>query len=132
MHVQPEDVVLVEDQNGMVNQSGSMRDDSLNSSRADLLDLDEGVEDYDAMLRMIDQRRNAGEYASVLVVDDEPINIDILQALLFAEEMLIDSALSGKEALNLVRSRCQLVKSGQAYPYKLIIIDYSMPVMSGI
>ena len=106
MHVQPEDVVLVEDQNGMVNQSGSMRDDSLNSSRADLLDLDEGVEDYDAMLRMIDQRRNAGEYASVLVVDDEPINIDILQALLFAEEMLIDSALSGKEALNLVRSRC--------------------------
>ena len=84
------------------------------------------------MLRDINRRRNAGEYASILIVDDEPINIDILLALIFAEEMLSDAALSGYEALDMVKKRCKLVKSGQAQPYKLIIIDYSMPVMSGI
>lgn len=54
------------------------------------------------MMRVIDKRRNAGEYASILIVDDEPINIDILLALIFVEEMLSDSALSGNEALNMV------------------------------
>ena len=66
-----------------------------------------------------------------MIVDDEPVNIEFAGLILGAMNIAADSALSGTEALEKIKKRIGLVLSGKARMYKLILLDYCMPVMEG-
>ncbi len=61
-------------------------------------------------------------YVSVLIVDDNPVNIQVAQGLMEPYHMKIDHALSGEESLRRV----------QENDYDLVLMDHMMPDMSGI
>ena len=62
-------------------------------------------------------------YASrILIVDDEPVNLQVLYNYLSLEKYSVVQAAGGQEALDLVHS---------AGPFHLIILDIMMPRMSG-
>jgi signal transduction histidine kinase len=61
------------------------------------------------------------ELAMILIVDDQPENIYSLQKLLESKDFLVDTALSGEEALKKVLKN----------DYALIILDVQMPGMDG-
>ena len=64
----------------------------------------------------------------ILVVDDEPINIEILCMMMAAKGYAnTDNALEGAKALELVINR--LENGGPMY--RLILLDFSMPNMDG-
>ncbi len=64
----------------------------------------------------------AAPEASVLIVDDNEINLEVTAALLEPLRMQIDLADSGKQALLLVQQK----------KYHLIFMDHMMPVMDGV
>ena len=61
------------------------------------------------------------ESARLLVVDDSSVNLTIVKSLLSKTKIAIDSALSGKEALELVKNNS----------YDMILLDHIMPDMDG-
>ncbi len=60
----------------------------------------------------------------VLLVDDEPANSEIAQAILEVEGHLVTCVFNGQEALDLCL--------GNAERFDLILMDILMPVMTGI
>lgn len=60
--------------------------------------------------------------ATVLVVDDVQMNIDVFRGLLKKTQIRIDSALSGEETLRLVQKK----------RYDIIFMDHFMPEMDGV
>ncbi|MDR1241241.1 MAG: response regulator [Deltaproteobacteria bacterium] len=60
--------------------------------------------------------------ARVLIVDDIHTNLRVVEGLLVPFQMLVDCALSGKEALELVQTK----------HYDLVLMDHMMPEMDGI
>ena len=60
--------------------------------------------------------------ASILVVDDNEINLEVTEGLLEPLQMQIDLADSGKRALQMIEKK----------KYHLIFMDHMMPVMDGI
>lgn len=58
----------------------------------------------------------------ILLVDDTPMNLEVIEGLLKPTKMQIDTALSGAEA----------IKKISIYPYDLVFLDYRMPQMDGI
>lgn len=60
--------------------------------------------------------------ACALLVDDNPMNLDILIGMLHETKMQLDTAVNGKEALQRVREK----------KYDIILMDHMMPVMDGI
>ena len=60
--------------------------------------------------------------ARILVVDDMPVNLHVIRALLKETRLQVDTALSGREALALAAQR----------RYDTIFIDHMMPEMDGI
>jgi signal transduction histidine kinase/CheY-like chemotaxis protein len=60
--------------------------------------------------------------ARILIVDDIKTNLDVAEGLLAPYAMQVDSCLSGKEALKLVRQN----------RYDLVLMDHMMPEMDGI
>ena len=60
--------------------------------------------------------------ASVLVVDDVPMNIRVFEGLLKRTGLAIDSATGGEEALRLLRQNS----------YDMVFMDHMMPKMDGI
>lgn len=60
--------------------------------------------------------------ANILIVDDTPMNLTVIKSLLKQTQIKIDTALSGKECLEL-----SAVK-----PYDIIFLDYRMPEMDGV
>jgi signal transduction histidine kinase/CheY-like chemotaxis protein len=63
-------------------------------------------------------------YARVLVVDDFPTNLDVAAGMLRKYKMQVDSVLSGREAVN-------LIKKGEPV-YSAVFMDHMMPEMDGI
>ena len=59
---------------------------------------------------------------NVLIVDDMPVNLMILQGLLESRGLKVDTAISGEECLALFGSKT----------YDLVFLDYRMPGMDGI
>ena len=51
--------------------------------------------------------------------------------MLLHRKVKSDAALEGREALNLIQTRLELVYRGEASMYKVILLDYSMPEMDG-
>ena len=73
---------------------------------------------YDAEQRI--RERHAGR--RVLVVDDEPINLEIAQSFLLDLGLVVDTAEDGVQAVQL---------AGQS-AYALIVMDMQMPRMDGL
>jgi len=67
----------------------------------------------------------------MLLIDDEPINIEVMSAMLETHGHSSEIASTSKAALALVERRFELVKMGQAKMYSIIFLDYSMPDMDG-
>jgi len=65
---------------------------------------------------------NELEGSHILVVDDEPVNIFVLEGLLTANNFRVTTASNGKTALSMVSNE----------PPDLILLDIMMPVMSGL
>jgi signal transduction histidine kinase len=65
---------------------------------------------------------NAGESRKILVVDDEPVNIQVLTNLLTIRNYSVSKAYNGLEALELIE------KGGE---FDLVLLDVMMPKMSG-
>ncbi len=67
---------------------------------------------------------STGSYAGkhVLVVEDNLINQEIAQALLESENLVVDLAENGQEAINILKEKT----------YDAIFMDMQMPVMNGI
>jgi signal transduction histidine kinase/CheY-like chemotaxis protein len=63
-------------------------------------------------------------YGKVLVVDDFQTNLDVMRGLLMPYGLRLDTVLSGKEAVELVRA--------EDPRYDLIFMDHMMPEMDGI
>jgi len=57
----------------------------------------------------------------ILVVDDDPVNLQVLEAILLSEEYEVTTVTSGKEVLSLIEKQ----------EWDLIISDVMMPQMSG-
>jgi CheY-like chemotaxis protein len=60
--------------------------------------------------------------ARILVVDDLPTNLTVARGLLAPYQMEIDTALSGEDAVNLVKKQ----------HYDLVLMDHMMPGMDGV
>ena len=43
-----------------------------------------------------------------------------------------NKASNGEEAVEKIRQRIELYKQGKAEPYKVLFLDYSMPIMGGV
>ncbi len=63
----------------------------------------------------------------VLIIDDDPVACEHAKVVLGQEGILTETALSGKEALEMVRLR-----HARRDPYNLIIVDWRMPEMDGV
>lgn len=66
----------------------------------------------------------SGHGEKILVVEDTPINYEIVEDILTEANLSCEHAVSGAEALKLCR------KNGNGY-YKIILMDIHMPVMDG-
>jgi diguanylate cyclase (GGDEF)-like protein len=71
---------------------------------------------------MAGEERRAADADSILVVDDQEDNVELLRARLMARGYAVRSATDGQQALDLVRES----------PPDLILLDVMMPKMSGI
>lgn len=60
--------------------------------------------------------------AKILVVDDNEMNLAVFVGLLKKTQIQIDTALSGKECLNLIKEK----------KYDIIFMDHMMPILNGI
>lgn len=96
----------------------------------------------DSLIHMVSQVSNKSEenpfkqdeseqLAQVLLIDDEPINIEVLNGMFNVLGMTCDSASSGPEGVAIVSRRLELVRRNKARMYSLICLDYSMPEMDG-
>jgi signal transduction histidine kinase/DNA-binding NarL/FixJ family response regulator len=63
-------------------------------------------------------------YGKVLVVDDVPVNIMVVEGLLEPYGIRVDSATSGQQAIDMVRAESPC--------YDLVFMDHMMPGMDGI
>jgi len=79
---------------------------------------------YTADMKGENINRSWMPYGKVLVVDDLPVNLQIARGLLEPYGLLVDSAESGQEAVELVKA--------ENPRYDLIFMDHMMPEMDGI
>jgi signal transduction histidine kinase/DNA-binding response OmpR family regulator/ABC-type amino acid transport substrate-binding protein len=63
-------------------------------------------------------------YANVLIVDDVPVNLDVLKGMMNPYGMHIECALSGQQAID-------MIKSGKTH-YSAVFMDHMMPDIDGI
>jgi len=63
-------------------------------------------------------------YGKVLVVDDLPVNLQIARGLLEPYGLLVDSTVSGQEAIEMIKA--------ENPRYDLVLMDHMMPEMDGI
>ena len=67
--------------------------------------------------------------SKVLIVDDEALNIYVLQSYLRSVGIESDTAINGREALNMIDKKyCNKCNSR----YEVILMDINMPIMGGI
>jgi signal transduction histidine kinase/DNA-binding response OmpR family regulator len=85
-------------------------------------DQKQNQEELQIEIRAAEEARGSGENGRILVVDDEPVNCQILVSQLKMENYSVETALSGKDALDIIMSGSD---------FDLVITDIMMPEMSG-
>lgn len=76
--------------------------------------------------------KSCGCKESILIVDDTELNILVVVSMVKKNYGLdIDIASNGKEAVEMYQLRLRRNCKCPLRPYKLILMDLSMPVMSG-
>ena len=69
----------------------------------------------------------------ILMVDDDFFNLEVMRGTLMMHNFDSDAVADGYSALNLIKMRIHVASINKEISmYKLIFIDYSMPVMDGI
>jgi CheY-like chemotaxis protein/HPt (histidine-containing phosphotransfer) domain-containing protein len=63
-------------------------------------------------------------YGKILVVDDVVMNLDVIKGLIIPYGLRVDTAMSGREAVELIRE--------ERVRYDLVFMDHMMPEMDGI
>ena len=63
-----------------------------------------------------------------MIVDDDVMNIEVLKAMLGSQSVPTDSAMSGPQALSMIKER---INNAGAPMYKIMLLDFSMPEMTG-
>ena len=91
----------------------------VDATPADVSRLDEAIEKIDAEMENF---TFVAPEARILVVDDNAINLTVTKGLLEPLEMQIDTALSGREAIEKV----------QQTMYDIVFMDHMMPEMDGV
>jgi len=87
---------------------------------------DSGKIEHDVQFERISARENV----SVLVVDDNPVNLTVALGFLLTHNIKATTASSGEEALSMIREKARTV---QAEPvFDLVFMDHMMPDMDGI
>ena len=81
-----------------------------------------GETDYADLIPGVDERRPVLDGVRTLIVDDEPMNLVVATGLFKEYNMIIDTALSGKEA----------IKKYEETDYDVIFMDHMMPEMDGV
>ena len=66
-----------------------------------------------------------------MIVDDEIMNLEILLNLLEVKGHPCDTTLSGSEAIEMVAKRLHRFETDGTAFYKLILLDFSMPIVDG-
>jgi len=74
-------------------------------------------------IRNLQIRREYMPYGRVLIVDDVESNLYVARGLMASYDLSIDTAVSGFEAVDKIRSKCD---------YDVIFMDHMMPGMDGI
>ncbi|MDR1915375.1 MAG: response regulator [Synergistaceae bacterium] len=92
-----------------------------NASPKTIIDMDDFASDEIASGHAPDTAVAEGVY-KILVVDDEPVNIQVLTNLLSMRNYSVSKAYNGKEALD-------MIESGEVFD--LVLLDVMMPRMSG-
>ena len=87
------------------------------------------IGDYESRLDMYRKEKEnsalhsfRAPYARILVADDNEMNLQVVQLLLRKNDVQIDTAMSGKEALRMIRDK----------EYHMIFLDHLMPEMDGV
>ncbi len=78
-----------------------------------------------------DDLNSSSNRPQILIVDDEMLNIEIVQILLIGKNIKTESALSGKQALEKIKKRAQLMQDNGGEMFKVILLDYCMTEMDG-
>ena len=82
--------------------------------------------------RLINLAQNLNEHPAVLIIDDDAMTIGVFQAMLGEAGLLSDKAMSGNQALKVIRQRIKKSKKNKnILMYKLLLIDFSMPDATG-
>jgi signal transduction histidine kinase/DNA-binding response OmpR family regulator len=74
-------------------------------------------------IRNLQMKREYMPYGRVLIVDDVESNLYVARGLLASYDLSIDTAISGFEAVDKIRNKCD---------YDVIFMDHMMPGMDGI
>ena len=91
------------------------------------LDVAESLKKFDYSLKKFDNvkmTRINMSYAKVLIVDDNPTNLDVAKGLMGIYGMRIDCVTSGQQAIDAIRS--------EKVKYNAVFMDHMMPEMDGI
>ncbi len=86
-----------------------------------LLDSDKKILDDDNSFEIVPHE------TSILVIDDDPVACDHAKLVLTKEGFVTDTALSGSEAIDMIK-----LNQARQKPYNLIIVDWQMPEMDGV
>ena len=88
---------------------------------------------HDSVSQRILLRHSASKGPLILIADDQMFLLDTLKMILADIGVESDIALGGRQAINMVKQRYTDVDAGrQLKPYKLIFMDYSMPILNGL
>ena len=77
------------------------------------------------------KKDDSNDLPLVLLVDDEPMNIEVIKAMLQEHPVKLDICINGQQALDAIKERVRRVTQEGCKMYKVILLDYSMPDMDG-
>ncbi|CAK64252.1 unnamed protein product (macronuclear) [Paramecium tetraurelia] len=85
----------------------------------------------DLSIEIPKKRQDQCNCETILIVDDEQFNIDIIAHIIKEMGFYTETALNGKQAIEKISKKLQDKCSGKCTGYHCILMDINMPLMSG-